>query len=622
MERLNRLPNIRKQLRTGVLAASLIAVGGGARYHSEHYSAPKDSVTSPISITEEQMYAPTSMPIPTLPETRETHTPTPEDSLIATPSSTATSTPKPTETPTHIPESNASVTPLPTEIPEPTNTPVPTVEPKPEKNIQSILAEAGANTETMSLLSQEAWKAHEKGDKFPATTALLLLYPDLTLAGNADQVSKELQQTGFAALEVDVKTLDNPQPGTFFIVVNENVASEAEPEVTFAVTIGPDGNGVQKVISGGIKTFEEFKAEVINSKVTPLAPTTAVTIEPEEITVEQNEPAGAVEKTAIEVPVITYLGDTIDERMLNVVKLCLAEFPNDRVMAEHCASVAFLEGGIREGGNQMASELRNLFGIKEQGSAGTGSVVYDGNVYSGFAAYSSYNEAVERFHVVLENPRYAGIFEAPTVAEKAQIMLNAGYVEGDSDYVNKVLIRHQTVTPIMETLLANLSVETSVSTETQESTLSETILTWASQEAEKGINTKLDADYIQNTYIKNEPFANWCGYFVAAAFEANGFASVPWAEYGRGYVVGLYNWALHNEVFSSDLTQATPGDLFIMNNGGNLYNHTGIIEWVDADAGEVHTIEGNFADSVVRHTWSIDDPNFTGFADMQQFLGN
>jgi hypothetical protein len=86
----------------------------------------------------------------------------------------------------------------------------------------------------------------------------------------------------------------------------------------------------------------------------------------------------------------------------------------------------------------------------------------------------------------------------------------------------------------------------------------------------------------------------WCAYFVSWAARQ---AGAPVGDHGQGFgsVDALYAWAQSagRAYTASSGRTPQPGDLIVFN------EHIGIVESVDA-SGQIHTIEGNTSNSVLR----------------------
>ena len=88
----------------------------------------------------------------------------------------------------------------------------------------------------------------------------------------------------------------------------------------------------------------------------------------------------------------------------------------------------------------------------------------------------------------------------------------------------------------------------------------------------------------------------WCAYFASWAARQ---AGAPVGDHGQGFgsVDALYAWAQSagRAYTASSGRTPQPGDLIVFN------EHIGIVEGVDA-SGQIHTIEGNTSNSVMRRS--------------------
>jgi hypothetical protein len=93
----------------------------------------------------------------------------------------------------------------------------------------------------------------------------------------------------------------------------------------------------------------------------------------------------------------------------------------------------------------------------------------------------------------------------------------------------------------------------------------------------------------------------WCAYFTSWAARQ---AGAPLGDQGQGFgsVDALYAWAQSSGRAYTAASGRTPqpGDLIV------FHEHIGIVESVDA-SGQIHTIEGNTSNSVLRRTHSPGD---------------
>jgi hypothetical protein len=104
----------------------------------------------------------------------------------------------------------------------------------------------------------------------------------------------------------------------------------------------------------------------------------------------------------------------------------------------------------------------------------------------------------------------------------------------------------------------------------------------------------------------------WCAYFVSWLAKEAG-APIGANGDGTGYVPTLESWGRSTNRFSESAKAARPGDIVIIDWGGDgTADHTGIVERVDPD-GTVHTIEGNTSNAVRRRTYEPGSNEIRGF---------
>ena len=99
----------------------------------------------------------------------------------------------------------------------------------------------------------------------------------------------------------------------------------------------------------------------------------------------------------------------------------------------------------------------------------------------------------------------------------------------------------------------------------------------------------------------------WCAYFVSWAARQ---AGAPLGERGQGFgaVSALYGWAQRTgRAQPAGSYKPQPGDFIVW--GGR---HMGLVESVDA-SGNIHTIEGNSSDQVIRRSYGPDGGGATGY---------
>lgn len=133
-----------------------------------------------------------------------------------------------------------------------------------------------------------------------------------------------------------------------------------------------------------------------------------------------------------------------NDNVVNIVASALATYGNDIEGAKLAAAQAFLESGAGKSG--LTTQYNNYFGIKGKGSAGSANMPtqegYNGNrvnTNANFRAYNSPQESFADHKKFLEtNSRYKNVLNAPTFAEKAAAVKQAGYAT-DPNYTEKLL---------------------------------------------------------------------------------------------------------------------------------------------------------------------------------------
>lgn len=120
-----------------------------------------------------------------------------------------------------------------------------------------------------------------------------------------------------------------------------------------------------------------------------------------------------------------------------------------------------------------------------------------------------------------------------------------------------------------------------------------------------GYNEK-DGSYKLFTNGRKEAWcADFATYVTKEALRANG-KSIP-SGFGSSSVAGLKSWGQKNGRYTTDVSQAKPGDIVIFN-----WSHTGIVKNILAD-GTVITIEGNTSDKVAERKYSPSSGKINGF---------
>ena len=120
-----------------------------------------------------------------------------------------------------------------------------------------------------------------------------------------------------------------------------------------------------------------------------------------------------------------------------------------------------------------------------------------------------------------------------------------------------------------------------------------------------GYNEK-DGSYKLFTNGRKEAWcADFATYVTKEALRANG-KSIP-SGFGSSSVAGLKSWGQKNGRYTTDVSQAKPGDIVIFN-----WSHTGIVKNILAD-GTVVTIEGNTSDKVAERKYSPNSGKINGF---------
>lgn len=120
-----------------------------------------------------------------------------------------------------------------------------------------------------------------------------------------------------------------------------------------------------------------------------------------------------------------------------------------------------------------------------------------------------------------------------------------------------------------------------------------------------GYNEK-DGSYKLFTNGRKEAWcADFATYVTKEALRANG-KSIP-SGFGSSSVAGLKSWGQKNGRYTTDVSQAKPGDIVIFNR-----SHTGIVKNVLAD-GTIVTIEGNTSDKVAERKYSPSSGKINGF---------
>lgn len=120
-----------------------------------------------------------------------------------------------------------------------------------------------------------------------------------------------------------------------------------------------------------------------------------------------------------------------------------------------------------------------------------------------------------------------------------------------------------------------------------------------------GYNEK-DGSYKLFTNGRKEAWcADFATYVTKQALRANG-KTVP-SGFGSSSVAGLKSWGQKNGRYTTDISQAKPGDIVIFNK-----SHTGIVKNILAD-GTVVTIEGNTSDKVAERKYSPNSGKINGF---------
>ena len=120
-----------------------------------------------------------------------------------------------------------------------------------------------------------------------------------------------------------------------------------------------------------------------------------------------------------------------------------------------------------------------------------------------------------------------------------------------------------------------------------------------------GYNEK-DGSYKLFTNGRKEAWcADFATYVTKQALRANG-KTIP-SDFGSSSVAGLKSWGQKNGRYTTDISQAKPGDIVIFN-----WSHTGIVKNILAD-GTVVTIEGNTSDKVAERKYSPRSGKINGF---------
>lgn len=120
-----------------------------------------------------------------------------------------------------------------------------------------------------------------------------------------------------------------------------------------------------------------------------------------------------------------------------------------------------------------------------------------------------------------------------------------------------------------------------------------------------GYNEK-DGSYKLFTNGRKEAWcADFATYVTKQALRANG-KTIP-SDFGSSSVAGLKSWGQKNGRYTTDISQAKPGDIVIFNK-----SHTGIVKNILAD-GTVVTIEGNTSDKVAERKYSPNSGKINGF---------
>jgi lysozyme len=120
-------------------------------------------------------------------------------------------------------------------------------------------------------------------------------------------------------------------------------------------------------------------------------------------------------------------------------------FPSNPLMQQVGATQAILESGLMGKPSKLATDFKNLFGIKGSGTAGSaalGTKEFQGGkmtpTTSSFGSYNTFQDSINQYANLMGKPRYSGVMSAQSPEQAFDALQKAGYAT-DPNYRAKLM---------------------------------------------------------------------------------------------------------------------------------------------------------------------------------------
>lgn len=135
----------------------------------------------------------------------------------------------------------------------------------------------------------------------------------------------------------------------------------------------------------------------------------------------------------------------IDIRSIDSLKATALFVYRNPVLANLATAQAILESGLPNKPSKLATQGKNLFGIKGKGTDGSIKFLTwehingeDVRIYANFAKNKTYEDSFRQHYALLHKVRYDRVLKSATVEEAARAVQECGYAT-DPNYATKLI---------------------------------------------------------------------------------------------------------------------------------------------------------------------------------------